>query len=468
MGLRAYAITKDETHYKHYTSAIGETASAFDSLQLLLDVQRYSPEDLPLLRSAMNDYIQYCNSVITAIDNGQDSLVREMIIQDKGYDAWFTYQNFFKNLSEHEQRITRQASEDYQTASLSSIWMMIALVVISTPTIFFIIYLLRRAAKRRKDLFVELEQNNRKYNFDPGTAVDSTNEYHLIQGYIENSKKAADFVNHIASGNYEVNWEGLNKENLELNNDNLAGSLVRMRDKMKKVKADEVERQWVTKGLAEFSELIRNHQENVEALAYESLVFLVKYLNGQQGGLFLVNSSDEKNKTIDLVACYAFDRKKYIDKQIQPGQGLIGQAYFEGQTMFLTEIPAGYVSITSGLGDATPKTLLIVPMKHNDEVQAILEIASFITYQPYQIEFLEKVGEFVASAVSAVQTNEMTKKLLVEAQQNAEERKAQEEEMRQNMEELSATQEEMHRKEKEYIQRIEMLENQLKPETKAL
>lgn len=464
LGLRAYAITKDATHFKHYTGAIEETDAAFDSLQVLLDVQNHQPKELPILKTAMHDYIAYCNSIVTAIDNGQDSLVRVMIVEDKGYEAWFTYQDFFKNLSNYENKITQQAREDYQTASSSSIWMMLILVLISTPTIFFIVYLLKRAAKKRKQLFMDLEQNNRKYNFDPGTAADISNEYNLIEGYIENSKKAADFVNHIASGQYDINWEGINSENLELNNNNLAGSLVKMRDKMKKVKAEEVERQWVTKGLAEFSELIRNHQENMETLAFESLVFLVKYLKAQQGGLFLVNTDDENHKSIDLLACYAFNRKKYINKKIQPGEGLIGQAYYEAQTIFLKEIPAGYANITSGLGDATPKTLLIVPMKYNDEVQAIIEIASFVNYESYQIEFLEKVGEFVASAVSAVQTNEMTKKLLVEAQQMAEEMKAQEEEMRQNMEELSATQEEMHRKEKEYINRIEELETELQPD----
>lgn len=468
LGLRAYAITKSENHLNHYKQAIEETSYAFDSLQTLLDLQQHQSKELPVLKSAMNEYIAFCNEVVGRVSSGEDSLAREMIIEDRGYEAWSTYQKFFKSLSDHQERITLQAREEYHTASSGSIWMMIALVVISTPTIFFIVYLLRRAAKKRKDLFIELEQNNRKYNFDPGVPADINNEYNLIEGYIENSKKAANFVNHIASGQYDVSWDGLSDDNRSLNHDNLAGSLVKMRDKMINVKSEEQERQWVTKGLAEFSELIRNHQENVEKLAFEATLFLVKYLKAQQGGLFLVSDDDEGNKSIDLIACYAFNRKKFINKKIQPGEGLIGQAYFEGQTIYLKEIPVGYANITSGLGDATPKTLLIVPMRYNDEVQALIEIASFEDYQPYEIEFLEKVGEFVASAVSAVQTNEVTKKLLVEAQQMAEEMKAQEEEMRQNMEELSATQEEMHRKEKEYISRIEALEAKLVEEEKEV
>jgi transcriptional regulator with GAF, ATPase, and Fis domain len=117
----------------------------------------------------------------------------------------------------------------------------------------------------------------------------------------------------------------------------------------------------------------------------------------------------------------------------------------------MTDIPEGYTTITLGLGDATPKSLLIIPMKYTEKVQAILEIASFTVYEPYQVEFLEKIGEFVASAVTTAQTNEMTKRLLLDAQHMAEE-------MRQNMEELSATQEEMTRKEQEYLKTIQQLE----------
>lgn len=467
LGLRAYTITKSENHLNNYKQAIEETGFAFDSLHTLIDLQQYQPQELAVLKSGVNEYIAFCNEVVSSVSSGEDSLAREMIIEDRGYEVWSTYQNFYKNLSDHQERTTLQAREEYNTASSASIWVMIALVMISTPTIFLIVYLLRRAAKKRQDLFIELEHNNRKYNFDPGVPADISDEYNLIEGYIDNSKKAANFVNHIASGQYDISWEGLNDGNRSLNHDNLAGSLVKMRDKMINVKSEEQERQWVTKGLAEFSELIRNNQENVEKLAFEATLFLVKYLKAQQGGLFLV-SDDDGNKSIDLIACYAFSRKKFVNKKIQPGEGLIGQAYFEGQTIYLKEIPVGYANITSGLGDSTPKTLLIVPMRYNDEVQALIEIASFQDYQPYEIEFLEKVGEFVASAVSAVQSNEVTKKLLVEAQQMAEEMKAQEEEMRQNMEELSATQEEMHRKEKEYISRIEALEAKLVEEEKEV
>src|SRR5690606_24047355 len=109
----------------------------------------------------------------------------------------------------------------------------------------------------------------------------------------------------------------------------------------------------------------------------------------------------------------------------------------------------GYNTITSGLGEATPRWLAIIPMKHNEKGECILEHAGFSPLEAYQVSFLEKAGEFDASAIYSAKNAEHTAELLRNAQESTEMMRAQEEEMRQNMEELQATQEEMARKEKE-------------------
>lgn len=466
LGLRAYAITSDENHLGHYTSAVDTTPEAFSSLEVLLNKQNYPLQEFLKLQVAMQNYSKFCDQIIVAIEQGNSEKVKEMIAMDKGFVAWSEYQKFYKNLEVFEKSLSTKAQQDYSRASISSIWIILILLLVSIPTISLIVFLLRKGDKKRKQLFKELEINNHKYNFNPGIEREIVNEYEFVESFIETSKKASNFVNKITIGQYDVEWEGLNEKNQELNEENLAGALLKMRDQMITVKKEEDRRLWVTKGLAEFSELIRKNQNDLKSLTYETVVFLVKYLKAQQGGLFLVTEDESSTKQLELNACYAFERRKFIMKKIEVGEGLIGQAYLEGETIYLIDIPEGYTEIKSGLGDASPNCLLVVPMKYNDEVQAVMEIASFIPYEPYQIEFLEKVGEFIASAVSTVQVNEITQKLLIDAQQMAEEMKAQEEEMRQNMEELSATQEEMHRKEQEYIKRIEDLERELKAKIK--
>jgi transcriptional regulator with GAF, ATPase, and Fis domain len=142
---------------------------------------------------------------------------------------------------------------------------------------------------------------------------------------------------------------------------------------------------------------------------------------------------------------------------MEVGEGLVGRCVQEKEAIYLTEIPNNYISITSGLGTANPTCLLLMPLKVNEQIFGVLELASFTTLESYQIDFIAKIAESIGAAISTVDTNKRTKQLLEKAQQQAEELRAQEEEMRQNMEELTATQEEMRRKEKEYLLLINKL-----------
>jgi len=260
---------------------------------------------------------------------------------------------------------------------------------------------------------------------------------------------------------YKEKSEALVKE-MDKRNDELTQSQQKLEDNINEIESkqeEEKKRNWASEGIAQFNNLLRSNMSSQEL--FEQIVYdLTKYIKANQCWLFLTNDDNDDVK-LELKACYAYDRHKYLEKTIESGQGLLGQAFLEKKHIYLKEVPEDYVNITSGLGKAPPRSILIVPLIVNEEVQGLFEIASFNLYEEYEIQFVQDLGETIASFISVNKINEKTKYLLEESQQQAEEMKSQEEEMRQNMEELAATQEEMQRKEQEYVNRIKELEDKL-------
>lgn len=269
-----------------------------------------------------------------------------------------------------------------------------------------------------------------------------------------------DFAQKIGQGDLDAELELLGDEDL------LGKSLVYMQKSLKTAqeeenirKAEDEKRQWTNAGLAKFSDILRQNSDKLDALAAEIIKNLVLYINANQGGVFIYNDDEPENIHFELLSAYAYNHHKYIKKQILPGEGLIGTCALEKQTIYLTEIPENYIQITSGLGEARPRCLLIVPLLIEEKVLGILELASFTEIEQYQIDFVEKLAQSIASTLTSVRTNIKTSTLLSKTQQQAEEMSAQEEEMRQNMEELQATQEEAARKTAEMQSYIDAINN---------
>ncbi len=239
--------------------------------------------------------------------------------------------------------------------------------------------------------------------------------------------------------------------------DELAASVNQMIDNLKHAAEEDARRNWSAEGMAKFGELLRLDQ-GLTQLAGHLLSHLVKYVQANQGAFFVTNDADKDAVTLDMLACYAYERKKYLERSVPAGQGLLGQCYLEKDVIYLTDVPPAYVRITSGLGEATPTSVLIVPMLNNGTVEGLLELASFNTFRDFEIAFIRKLAENIGSAIATLKVNEKTRRLLEQSQQQAEELRAQEEEIRQNMEEMSATHEEIQRKEVSYLRRIEELE----------
>lgn len=240
-------------------------------------------------------------------------------------------------------------------------------------------------------------------------------------------------------------------------NDKLGKALLDMRNSLKEAQEAEVnrrqeneKRRWATDGFTKLTNLLRQNNDNLSELSYSVITNLVKYLSINQGGLFMLNDAQENEEPyLELMASYAYDREKFLEKKVMLGEGLLGMTAIEKKTTYLTEVPGDYLEVTSGFGNSEPASLLIVPLIEEDILLGIIELASFSKFEPYQIEFTENVAEVIASTLNSVRMNEQTTRLLQQSQQQSEQMASQEEEMRQNIEELQSTQEEAARREAE-------------------
>jgi PAS domain S-box-containing protein len=278
---------------------------------------------------------------------------------------------------------------------------------------------------------------------------------------------ASSFVAEMGKGNIDIDFPVESEEDhYGISMTSLKQSLVLRKEEEEKRKKEDDIRNWTTQGIATFNDVLRMDNNNLEKLSLNIIRTLIEYLNACQGGLFLIEG--EETKYLNLIASYAFDRQKFLKKRIEIGEGLAGTCVLEKKTILTNRIPDNYMNVTSGLGGSKPKCLLIVPLKKEEDVLGILELASLADFKPHEVELVEKVAESIASALITVKLHVQTSQYLERFQQQAEEMKSQDEELRQNIEELQATHEQMERLKQEEDERNKMRMKEMEDYRKLL
>lgn len=273
-----------------------------------------------------------------------------------------------------------------------------------------------------------------------------------INQLAENLEQISDFASQIGSENFSANLEPRSQE------DDLVYALLEMKNNLKKNTDENYKRNWVNEGMQDFGRILRQGN-TLEGLCRAIISNLVKHLNINQGGIFILQENEiTKKQELNLLASYAYDKLKYQQKTIQIGQGLIGQSILDKEILYLNKVPNGYTNITSGLGQTTPQVLLIIPLLLNDEVYGAIELASFRDFKEHELDFIKRLAENVASSISSLNASLKAKILLQKTQTLAEHTKAQEISLTQQMKNLAYDQVEMLR----IQQDIKTKENNLK------
>jgi methyl-accepting chemotaxis protein len=208
-----------------------------------------------------------------------------------------------------------------------------------------------------------------------------------------NLKDKIDFAVDIGQGKFDSVFEVSGQD------DTLGLALESMRGNLQRFREEEAKNVWQNDGLARLNDVIRKNTSNTEHFYDQVLKTLVQILKANQGGLFIINGDDEADRQIDLVATYAYERKRYLTRSISWGESLIGQCILEGEIIYMKDIPSGYIRITSGLGEATPSMLVLLPLRTDTHAVGAIELATFATLQPHEIEFLKRAGEVISASI---------------------------------------------------------------------
>ncbi len=379
-----------------------------------------------------------------AIDIDMDSLLQNSTIDRKIINPLVlkAYAQLYE-LSEEMQLLNKQLAANYTTLLANKRQevrnFLILVIVGDIALLFFFLWIIRNILFRPMRNLIQAAAKIQEGDLSEEIALEEYSELgdiaYTINTMRSNLLNATNFVRNIEQGKLDTIRAREDASKLEL-------ALVEMRDRMRFVAKEETQRQWVTERLAAFVDVLRENNNDTQALSYAVVSNIVEYVNAHQGGLYILNN-EAKTPQAELMASYAFGRQRYLKQAIKPGEGLIGQVILEKDTVYINDLPDNYYDISSGLGAASPRAILIVPLKLNEVLLGMIEIASFEEIEEYKIQFIERLAGNVASTIASVKANEANTKFLQEQKIVTQQLRTQEEEMRQNMEELQATQEEM-------------------------
>lgn len=187
-------------------------------------------------------------------------------------------------------------------------------------------------------------------------------------------------------------------------------------------------------------------------LGDSALTFLARYLEAQAGAMFVRDGRDFRR-----VATYGVPAANTIPERFTRGDGLLGQAVKDRTVLLVEDVPEGYLTVGSALGQTTPRQLAILPATADRSVNAVLELGFLHPFEARVLELLDRVREPVGVAVRAAEDRTRLQDFLEETQRQSEELQAQGEELRVSNEEL----EEQGRALRESQSRLEQQQSEL-------
>ncbi len=234
-----------------------------------------------------------------------------------------------------------------------------------------------------------------------------------------------------------------------------SNSLVSLAKNLLETNQKEEELKWITKGKELVNDILRTYR-NIDQLSIELIKGIIHYSDGIQGAFYILENDKLVNR-----ATYAYNRQRFVNHEYEIGRGLVGQVAFEKEMIYRTEIPDDYFTVTSGiLGDRKPKSLIILPLMQDEELQGVVELGFLHDHIPtYKLSFAEELSSMVGRTIYAQKINAKTEYLLKESQEMTVTLKQNEEKLKENAKEMMIAQEDLERSNELLESKVQEVEN---------
>jgi HAMP domain-containing protein/signal transduction histidine kinase/DNA-binding response OmpR family regulator len=196
------------------------------------------------------------------------------------------------------------------------------------------------------------------------------------------------------------------------------------------------EQDWLKSNLAKFTQMLQG-QRDLNTVTKRILSELAQVVNAHYGAFYILKQDDElQSVKLQLFAAYAYKEQRNIPTEFKMGEGLIGQVAVEKERILISSVPRDYVKISSSLGKAKPANLIILPVIFENNVKAVIELASLDKFSETHLELLSQLTESIGIVLNTIEANSRTEELLTQSQSLAGELKIQQEELRRTNDEL--------------------------------
>jgi HAMP domain-containing protein/signal transduction histidine kinase/DNA-binding response OmpR family regulator len=236
--------------------------------------------------------------------------------------------------------------------------------------------------------------------------------------------------------------------------DNINQMIVNLRETTQKNQ----EQDWLKTNLAKFSSMMQG-QKNLDTVSRLIMSQLTPLVSAHHGAFFMVDQ-DNAAPVLKLVATYAYKERKSVANRFRIGEGLVGQCALEKKPILLTRVPTDYIQITSGLGEAPPLNIIVLPVLFEGEVKAVIELASFNPFSAIHQIFLDQLTESIGVVLNMIGANMRTEELLQQSQGLTQELQTQSKELTIQQEELKRSNAALEKQALELEEKAKQLEEQ--------